>query len=276
MLGNLLDHAHNSRPNAGNIPLRPRESGVSLAYDRLGSGTPLVLLHGYPLDRTIWEAIVPLLQSDFDLILPDLRGFGQSPTTESPYTVDDMADDVAALLDSLGLKQIALGGHSMGGYVALAFARRYPARLRGLALLASQAAADSPERRAARYQTIEQIKSQGIESVAETMSERLTINPDLRPRLKYLILQQHPAGLIGALRAMAERPDATAQLAHLPCPLILIHGQVDELVPIARVREIQTLVPQAVLIEIPNAAHMPMLEAPAATAEALKRLAAKG
>ncbi len=250
--------------------------GIQLAYERAGSGTPLVLLHGYPLDHTIWAAVAPLLQADFDLILPDLRGFGQSGATEAPYTMDDMAEDIAALLDSLGLERVALGGHSMGGYVALAFARRYPTRLRGLALIASQAAADSPERRAGRYQTIEQITSQGTEPLAEIMSERLTINVDLRPQLKRLILQQRPAGLIGALRAMAERPDATEQLAHLPCPLVLVHGQEDKLVPIAHAREVRALAPQAVLVEIPHTAHMPMLEAPAATAEALKRLAATG
>ncbi len=247
-------------------------SGIQLAYERAGRGTPLVLLHGYPLDHTIWEAIVPLLQDDFDLILPDLRGFGQSIVPEKPYTLEDMAEDIAALLDHVGLTHSVLAGHSMGGYVALAFARLYPQRLSGLALVASQAAADTPERRAGRYQTIEAIQRQGVEEVARTMSERLTAKADLVPHLRDLIRLQRPAGLIGALRAMAERPDATAWLANLSCPLVLIHGQADELIPVERAREIQTRVPQATLVEIPAVAHMPMLEAPEVTAEALRRL----
>lgn len=247
--------------------------GIQLAYERAGRGTPLVLLHGYPLDHTIWEAIVPLLQDDFDLILPDLRGFGQSTAPEKPYTLEEMAEDIAALLDHLAIPRSALAGHSMGGYVALAFARLYPQRLSGLALVASQAAADTPERRAGRYQTIEAIQRQGVEEVARTMSERLTANTELVPRLRDLIRQQRPVGLIGALRAMAERLDATAWLASLSCPLVLIHGQADGLIPVERAREIQTLVPQATLVEIPAVAHMPMLEAPEMTAEALRRLA---
>jgi pimeloyl-ACP methyl ester carboxylesterase len=248
-------------------------NGLSLAYERHGHGIPLVLLHGYPLDHRIWGEVVPLLQEDLDLILPDVRGFGQSDAPETPYTLDDLAEDLAALLTHLGLERVAVGGHSMGGYIALAFARRHPARVSALALIASQAAADTPERRAGRYQTAEQIRHQGVEPVATTMSERLVAHPDWRPRLQDLIRQQRPAGLIGALRAMAERPDALHQLAQCPCPVLLIHGQADTLIPIERAREIKARLPQAHLVEIPAVAHMPMLEAPAITAEALKWLA---
>lgn len=248
-------------------------NGILLSCERIGRGAPLVLLHGYPLDHTIWEAVVPLLQTDFDLILPDLRGFGRSEAPEAPYTLEDMARDIAALLDHWGIKRSALAGHSMGGYVALAFARLYPDRVTGLALVASQAAADTPERRAGRYRTIEEIQHQGIEPIARMMSARLTADASLRPRLENLILQQRPAGLIGALRAMAERLDATAWLAGLSCPVVLIHGQADELIPVERAREVKALIPHATLLEIPAVAHMPMLEAATATAEALRGLA---
>src|SRR5690606_26707198 len=104
-------------------------NGIELAYARRGKGSPLVLLHGYPLDHHIWDAVTPLLENEFDLILPDLRGFGQSTTVETPYTLDDFAADIAGLLDQLGIPKAALAGHSMGGYVALAFVNRYPERV---------------------------------------------------------------------------------------------------------------------------------------------------
>jgi len=99
---------------------------LGLAYDRRGSGTPLVLIHGFPLDHTIWEPLVPLLEKDCDLILPDLRGFGESEPSRTPYLLADLAADTAALLDHLKIEKAAIAGHSMGGYVALAFAHAYP------------------------------------------------------------------------------------------------------------------------------------------------------
>ncbi len=118
-----------------------------------------MLIHGFPLDHTSWNEVATLLENDFDLILPDLRGFGQSTTVETPYTMSDMADDLAGLLDHLGIEKVALAGHSMGGYVALAFAKKYPQRVSGLGLVASQAAADSPERKAATLSNCRRCRS---------------------------------------------------------------------------------------------------------------------
>src|SRR5512147_1871208 len=114
-------------------------NNIALAYEKLGSGAPLMLIHGYPLDHAIWNDVANQLKNDFTLILPDVRGFGQSTTVESQYTVTDMADDLAGLLDHLGIEKLALAGHSMGGYIALAFAKKYPQRVTGLGLVASQA-----------------------------------------------------------------------------------------------------------------------------------------
>src|SRR3990172_423359 len=92
---------------------------VRLSYVRRGRGNPLILLHGYPLDHSIWESISHMLETKFDLILPDLRGFGGSSTIDTAYGVEDMAGDIAGLMDHLGVSKVYLGGHSMGGYVAL-------------------------------------------------------------------------------------------------------------------------------------------------------------
>ena len=245
-------------------------NGLELAYDRHGKGVPLVLLHGYPLDHSIWEPLVDLLENDFDLILPDLRGFGESQAAGTDFPMSDYAADVAALLDRLGIGKAVVAGHSMGGYVALAFMRAYPGRVLGLGLVSSQLLADTPENKAGRYKQAEAVLAGGVKEVAESMSVKLTAGPDLQMWLKALILRQPPEGMAGALRAMAERPDSSSLLAGFELPLILVHGLADALIPIERARAVKAAVPGAHLTEIPDAGHMPMMEAPRKTAEALK------
>jgi 3-oxoadipate enol-lactonase len=247
-------------------------NGIDLAYERRGGGTPLVLIHGYPLDHTIWNPVVPLLENDFDLILPDLRGFGQSGTTQTPFLLTDMAADVAALLDFMKTKMAIIAGHSMGGYIALAFARAFPERLISLGLVASQALADTPEKKAGRTQEAEHILVHGVGDVAEGMSVKLTANPVLQTRLKQLILQQSPEGLSGVLRAMADRPDSTDILSSFDFPVVIIHGLEDKLVPIERARDVRAAVKKGSLFEIEAVGHMPMMEAPRVTADALRTL----
>lgn len=242
--------------------------GLRLTFDLLGQGTPLVLIHGYPLSRAIWQPLLPHLHG-LRVILPDVRGFGESQAAEPGFSMDDLATDLESLLDHLHLEQAFVAGHSMGGYIALAFARRAPQRLKGLALIASQAAADPPERRTARLETAERIAREGIDFIAEQMSNALTSQESLRPQIRALIERQSPKALIGALRAMAERPDATNLLRESTFPLLLLHGQADALIPIERARQIHALTPRARLIELPAAGHMPMMEAPAETAQAL-------
>lgn len=247
-------------------------NGVQIAYVRRGSGKPLVLVHGYPLDRTIWDEVVPLLENDFELILPDLRGFGQSEVVERQYKISDMAADIAGLLDQLGIEKTAIAGHSMGGYVALAFARAYPERVLGLGLVASQAPADSPERKQGRYEAAAEILKNGVTPVAESMPAKLTPDERVQAYVRGLIATQHPAGLAGALKAMAERDDSISILSSFQFPVVLLHGQADELIPVQRAQEIKAAIPQATLTELPGVGHMPMMEDPQATVSTLKYL----
>src|SRR5574338_1330215 len=112
-------------------------NGVELAYGRSGKGAPLLLIHGYPLDHSIWDRVGPLLAESFDVITPDLRGLGESASTEKAYGMEALAGDLAGILDHLGIDKAAVAGHSMGGYVALAFLRAFPARVGGLGLVSS-------------------------------------------------------------------------------------------------------------------------------------------
>jgi 3-oxoadipate enol-lactonase len=252
--------------------LKTKVDGISVAYERRGKGTPLVLLHGYPLDHTIWEAVAPFLENDFDLIRPDLRGFGESAASPAGYRLTELATDIAGLLDQLKIEQAVIAGHSMGGYVALAFAHATPQRVLGLGLVSSQAPADTSERKTARYQEAEHVLSNGVGDVAVGMSAKLTSDKKLQAELKELILRQSPQGLADALRGMAERVDSTPYLTEFGFPVSIVHGLADALIPVERAREVKAKVKKGTLVEIGGVGHMPMMEAPQKTAEALRVL----
>lgn len=247
-------------------------NGTEIAYERRGQGPPLVLVHGYPLDHSIWHETASLLGSSFDVILADLRGFGESSAPEQEYGMAEMAADTAGLLDHLGIERAAVAGHSMGGYVALTFAHAYPERTSALGLVSCQVGADTPEGRERRFATAKQVQEQGVEPVAASMAEKLSADLRLRAYSQDLIRQQRPEGIIGALKAMAGREDATAWLVGFKFPIIVVHGDADALIPVERAREVKSAVPTARLTELPGAGHLPMMEDPAATAEALRGL----
>ena len=245
---------------------------IEIAYERHGKGSPLVLLHGYPLDHHLWDAVVPLLKDTFDLIIPDLRGFGESTTVDTPYTMYDFASDIAGLLDQLGVQKTAIAGHSMGGYVALAFARLYAERVSALALVSSQVLADPPDRKHGRYKSAAEVAEKGISGVVDTMTPKFTSNPEWQAFARQNMEAQQPAAYIGALKAMAERVDATTLLSAIKYPFVVIHGDADMLIPIERAREVKAALPESHLFEIKGVGHMPMCEAPDETAQALIRL----
>lgn len=252
---------------------KTRVNDIELAYTRRGKGNPLVLLHGYPLDHHLWDEIVPLLEDTFDLIIPDLRGFGESTTVDAPYTMEDYAADIAGLLDQLGIQKAAIVGHSMGGYVALAFARLYPERVSGLGLVSSQAPADPPDRREARYKSAADVSEKGIGGVVDTMAPKFTADEKLQTLARQTMERQPREAYIGALKAMAERADSSVLLSSFKFPVVIIHGKADALIPIDRAREAKSAIPQAHLVELEGAGHIPMLEAKEDTARALKHLA---
>lgn len=246
--------------------------GVQLAHTRFGKGSPLVLIHGFPLDSSIWNDVVPLLEGDFDLILPDLRGFGGSPTVGSPYSLSEMADDIAGLLDRLNVGKCALAGHSMGGYIALAFTRKYPHRVSGLGLVSSQTSADAPQRRQGRFQEVAEVEKNGIGSIVDGMAPKLSTDLRVQARVREVMTRQRGAGVVGALKAMAERRDAADVLSSIQLPVVILHGVEDRLIPIERAREMKRDHPFVRLVELLDAGHMPMMEAPEKTAEVLKFL----
>ena len=247
-------------------------NGVKLAFERGGEGRPLVLVHGYPLDHSIWKEMRPILEPDFDVIAHDLRGFGASAVVAGEYTIADMAADIGALLDFLRIEKTALAGHSMGGYIGLAFASAFPDRVLGLGLISTQSLADPPERKKGRYQAAEKILAQGVTQTAKEMSVKLAADERVQAFVQQLIAAQRPAGLAGALKAMAQRDDTTRFLSEFKFPVSIVHGNRDELIPLERAREMKAALPGAFSLELQSVGHMPMLEAAEATTGALGSL----
>ena len=246
--------------------------GANIAYARHGKGMPMVLVHGYPLDHTIWDEVVPQLEKKFDLIIPDLRGFGESDVKASDNTLTGYATDIATLLNYLKIEKACLAGHSMGGYVALAFAREFPERISGLAMISSQTASDTPEIREGRLSTARQVMEKGVGMVVEAMTPKLSTNERVQDFVKRLIAQQRPEGISNALKAMAGRPDSSELFTTFKFPVVIVHGDADLLIPIKRGREMKAALPSANYFELAGLGHMAMMEKPPVVTKALRTL----
>jgi pimeloyl-ACP methyl ester carboxylesterase len=251
-------------------------NGNGLAFAHYGEGQPVVLIHGFPLDHTIWEEVIGYLQSKCQLIVPDLRGFGLSSTPASSYSMDDMASDIAGLLDHLKLDKVTLIGHSMGGYIGLAFARLYPNRVAGLVLVSSQAQGDSPEQKKGRYETAGLVVEKGVEIVLGNMATKLSADEGIQEPIRKIIVRQEPIGVAGALKAMAERPDSLPVLAGAPFPILIVHGDNDQLIPIERAQLMKESSPAADLITLAGVGHMPMMESASELAKEVIRFTSTG
>lgn len=243
-------------------------NGIDIAYTDEGSGTPLVLIHGYPLSRRMWDPQVQGLSANARVIAIDLRGHGESQAPFWLTTVDTYADDVRGLLDHLGIDRAVICGFSMGGYVAFAFLRRYPERVRALILADTRPQPDAPEGKAARFQSALTAQNQGAGAIAEAMIGRLLSQKsmdekaDLVERVKGIMQGAPVQGIAGDLMAMAERPDSVPMLPSISLPTLVIVGEVDGLTPLADSQLMAERIPGAKLEVIPGAAHLSNMEEP--------------
>lgn len=264
-----------SAPAAGDADARRiTVNGVSLAVDVRGesSDPPVLFVHGFPLDRTLWTPVLDALDGTYR-IAPDLRGFGRSDAPDLGYSMATYADDLIALLDSLGVGRAVVCGLSMGGYIALELARRAPERLAGLVLMDTRANADSAEARRERDATAQQVRDRGPGPIAEAMMGRLLSERTpavVAERVRATIMRTPVAGLIGALGAMRDRPDSTGLLSRLSAvPTLVVVGEDDPITPPATARDLANAIPGARLEVVSGAAHLPPLEQPKATARLL-------
>lgn len=228
----------------------------------------LLLLHGFPLDSSIFRLFLPYIEPYFRVLTPDLPGFGKSPLA-APASLEEVAAWLLNLLAAEAPEGALVAGHSMGGYLALTLARLAPQRVLGLGLLSTQAAADTPERQQARLSLAESLPQRGMDALAQDMAAKLSADPGHFNALREVIARQSPFAAAQVLRAMAARPALTSVLTAFSGPVILLHGLEDALIPVGRAREMLAAHPAAQLTELPAVGHMPFWEAPAPTAEAL-------
>jgi 3-oxoadipate enol-lactonase len=247
-----------------------------IAYDDEGRGEPLLLLHAFPLDRRMWDAQVEALAGRCRVIRFDARGFGHSPPDAGPLTMERIADDAAAVLDALGIEKAVIGGCSMGGYAALAFARRHPPRLTGLYLQDTRAGADSEEARTGRAALAERVLREGAAVAADSLLPRLLgettkqERPELEARLREHVLGTSPRAIANALHGLAARADSSASLAGFSVPCLVLVGAEDVVTPPSESEALAAAIPGARLEVVPGAGHLANLEQPALVNAALE------
>jgi 3-oxoadipate enol-lactonase len=246
-----------------------RVNNFSLAYDDHGQGQPLLLIHGFPLNRTLWEPQIRELSNLARVLAPDLRGSGGSDPVPGPYSMDMLADDCHALLEEIGVKQPAvICGLSMGGYITLAYYRRYPQQVAGLVLAATRAGADSPAGKANRDQMAAMAEEQGASAVANELLPKMlsprtfASEPELVEGVKQILKSNSVRGIVGALMGMKERPDSTGMLGEIDVPTLIIHGVDDQLIPMTEAESMHAAIQDSQLHAIAEAGHLLNLEQP--------------
>jgi 3-oxoadipate enol-lactonase len=252
----------------------------TLYHEERGEGTPVVLVHGFPFDHSIWQAQLKALGREARALAPDLPGFGRSkPLSAKEPTMDDYAERIARWAGDSGLDRFVLVGHSMGGYIAFALARLYPERLLGLGLVCTRPGPDSEEGRRNRYKMIDAVEEKGAQATVDAMLSKLfgkrtqEEKPKVVEQTRRLMLAQSSEGIVAALKAMASRPDSTPLLAGIRVPTLVISGAEDSIIPAQDADLMASTIPGARKESIGDAAHMPMLEQPDELSALLRSLA---
>lgn len=243
--------------------------GTEIAFDDRGQGLPVVLLHAFPLDSTMWQPQCGALVPQCRCITPDLRGFGRSGR-RGPYSMDQYADDVAAILDALRLDRAVIGGLSLGGYVAFAMLRRHRRRIRGLILADTRAEGDDEAARQRRADLATLARDKGIGAVAARQLPALVGkttregNPALYDGIHAIMMSASIEGVVGASAAMAARPDSTDLLAGIDVPTLVVCGDEDAVTPAKGMRAMAAQIPGATFEVLAGAGHLSNMERPAA------------
>jgi len=247
---------------------------MELAFEERGSGPVLLFVHGFPFDRTMWIPQLAGLAKIRTCIAVDLRGHGLS-TDETPkdYSMDIFADDIARTLDAMGTDQVDLCGMSMGGYVAFAFYRLHPSRVRSLILCNTKAEADSPEGKAGREKTAELATSQGMEPLWGQLEGKIFgENPPAQAleKARSMILAVDPSVAAADALAMRDRRDVAGDLGSISVPVLWVHGEQDKLMPVDAARATAETIPGARFVPLAGGGHCAVMEVPDACNDAIR------
>ncbi|HAF61471.1 MAG TPA: hypothetical protein DCK95_04000 [Anaerolineaceae bacterium] len=245
---------------------------VKLYYEEFGMGIPILCIHGFPLDHTIWNRLIPILATNKQVILPDLRGHGLSPIPPAPYSMNEMAGDILTLMDDLHLPKVVLVGQSMGGYVALEVAEIAPERLLGLVLVASHPYADSPQQKQARMDMIEQVRQDGVEKALVDFPAKLCPDAGIQDFTWNIIQGMEEEGVVGSIQAMADRHDNREVMLNAAFPTAVILGENDLFISQDVRQRMQSDFPTTQFTILPDAAHMLMMEKPLEVSRILQNI----
>jgi 3-oxoadipate enol-lactonase len=241
---------------------------IQIAYDDVGSGPAIVLVHGYPFNRTMWDEQVALLRDKYRVVRLDLRGHGQSESSKGPATMNLMAQDMASLLDQLNISRAVLVGLSMGGYVTLAFYGLFPTRVEKLVLADTRAQADTEEGKKVRAEQAQKILAEGMGGIADMMlpkllaPETVSKRPEVVKRVRAMMLQTKPEGAASALGGMAVREDQTERLSEIKVPTLILVGREDAITPVADSEKMHAAIAGSRFLVIENAGHVSNIEQP--------------
>ncbi len=253
-------------------------NGIEMVYEdhNRENKEAIVLLHGFCGSSAYWKSVNPFLNENYRIIQPDFRGHGESGTTsQEVYSMELFADDLKHLLDHLGLTEIVLFGHSLGGYVALAFAEKYPDYLKGLSLIHSTARPDDTMGKEKRLLAIEAIGEQGLPPFIEGLVPKLFAPkhvesmPEVIDYTKLIGLQTKPEAAIATLKGMRERPDRNPVLRKSNVPILLVAGSEDQIIPVSKTFSIEGK--HITSIKLSHSGHMSMLEAPEELSTVMER-----
>ncbi|MEV6118301.1 alpha/beta fold hydrolase [Streptomyces sp. NPDC052109] len=245
--------------------------GAGIHYDDLGpsTGLPVLLIHGHPFNRSLWAPQAKALsEAGYRVVAPDLRGYGSSDVTPGKVFLSDFADDLAALLDHLGIERAVVGGVSMGGQIAMEFRRRHPRRVHALVLSDTSAPAETDEGKEFRNRLADRLLAEGMDGYAGEVIDKMlaaynvSAMPDVAERVLDMMRATDPRGAAAALRGRAERPDYRDTLPAVREPVLIVVGADDVYTPITDAEEIHRLVPHATMASIEDAGHLPSAEQP--------------
>ncbi|MCT4354771.1 alpha/beta hydrolase [Streptomyces sp. Je 1-79] len=238
--------------------------GITIGYEDKGTGPALVLVHGHPFDRTMWRHQIDRFSAGHRVVAPDLRGYGATTVVPGTTPLSVFAEDLAALLDRLGIEEFVLGGLSMGGQIAMECYRLFPGRIRGLVLADTFPSAETEEGRAGRYALAERLLREGMRGYADEVLDRMVApyNTHAAPHVHRMMCATDPAGAAAALRGRAERPDYRGVLARVSVPALVVVGRDDAYTPVSDAEAMHATLPHSTLVVVEGAAHMPNLERP--------------
>jgi len=256
--------------------MRFSSDDAEIFYTVMGDGPPVVLLHPFPANHRIWLPAAELLAGRYRLILPDLRGHGQSTPGDGPATMQKHAADLVRLTEASGVGKAVYAGVSIGGYILFDLWRRHRDRVSGLILCDTRAGADGDEARANRFKAAADVEKQGPVQFVDSMIPKLlgdttrTTRPDLVDRARKMMLEASAAGIAAMQRGMASRPDSTADLKTINVPTLVIVGAEDTLTPLSEAESMQRQIPGSRLQVIPRAGHYAVFEQHEAAGKAIR------